>query len=98
MEWDGFWHKFLSLVSDAAIVYDSSDVVSNIQTNNGDERITTTMQVDYTFGLSLKGYTWDESNGGKSPTDASIATGTNWDKTATDIKHTAGVITIGTAD
>ena len=90
--------KVLSLVSDAAIVYDGSDVISNIETSNGSTRIETTMQVDYTFGLAVKGYSWDESNGGKSPTDAELATGTNWDKTASNIKHTAGVITIGTAD
>ena len=87
----------LSLAPDAAIVSDGSDVISNIETKNGQTRIETTMQVDYTFGLGLKGYTWDEANGGKSPTDAELATGSNWDKVATDIKHTAGVITIGDA-
>ena len=86
--------KVLSLVDSAAIVHDAGDVISNIETNNGKERIETTMQVDYSFGLGLKGYSWDSSNGGKSPTDAELATGTNWDKVATDIKHTAGVITI----
>lgn len=85
----------LSLAQDAAIVIDAGDVISNIETTNGQTRIETTMQVDYTFGLGLKGYTWDETNGGKSPTDAELATGTNWDKVATDIKHTAGVLTIG---
>lgn len=89
--------RVLSLAEGAATVYDGGDVVSNIQTTNGQTRIETTMQVDYTFGLALKGYTWDETNGGKSPTDAEIATGTNWDKVATSIKATAGVITIGDA-
>lgn len=89
--------KVLSLVEGAAIVFDGGDVISNIETSNGKARIETTMQVDYTFGLGLKGYTWDESNGGKSPTDAELATGSNWDKVATDIKHTAGVIAIGDA-
>lgn len=87
--------KALGLTSGAATVSDGGDVISNIETTNGNERIETTMQVDYTFGLSMKGYTWDEANGGKSPSDAAIATGTNWDKVATDIKHTAGVIAIG---
>lgn len=87
--------KVLSLVDGAAVVFDGGDVISNIQTNNGAERIVTTMQVDYTFGLGLKGYTWDETNGGKSPTDAELATGSNWDKISTDIKHTAGVIAVG---
>lgn len=89
--------KVLSLAESAAMVHDAGDVISNIETSNGQTRIETTMQVDYTFGLGLKGYAWDESNGGKSPTDAEIATGSNWDKVATDIKHTAGVITIGDA-
>ena len=89
--------KVLSLVDSAAVVFDGADVISNIQTNNGQTRIETTMQVDYTFGLGLKGYAWDVTNGGKSPTDAEIATGSNWDKIATSNKHTAGVITIGDA-
>lgn len=89
--------KVLSLASGAATVMDGSDVVTNIETSNGNARIETTMQADYSFGLALKGYTWDTVNGGKSPTDAEIATGSNWDKLAADIKHTAGVITIGDA-
>lgn len=90
--------KVLSLVDGAAVVFDGGDVISNIETSNGAERIVTTMQVDYTFGLGLKGYTWDETSGGKSPTDAELATGSNWDKVATDIKHTAGVIAVGAAN
>jgi len=89
--------RVLSLAEGAATVFDGRDVISNIETTNGQTRIETTMQVDYSFGLALKGYTWDETNGGKSPTDAELATGTNWDKVATSIKATAGVITIGDA-
>lgn len=85
----------LGLTPGAAVVYDGGDVISNIETSNGSTRIETTMQVDYSFGLSLKGYTWNESVGGKSPTDAEIATGTNWPKVATSIKHTAGVAAVG---
>ena len=85
----------LSLAAGAATVFDGGDVISNIDTSNGQTRIETTMQVDYTFGLGLKGYAWDEANGGKSPTDAELATGTNWDLVATSIKHTAGVAAIG---
>jgi hypothetical protein len=89
--------RVLGLVDGAAVVYDGGDVISNIQTNNGQTRIETTMQVDYTFGVALKGYTWDVANGGKSPTDAELATGSNWDKVATSIKHTAGVMAVGNA-
>lgn len=89
--------KVLSLAEGAATVSDGGDLISNVETKNGNQRIETTMQVDYTFGLGLKGYTWDEVNGGKSPSDAELATGTNWVKNATSNKHTAGVITIGDA-
>ena len=91
-------NKVLALVDSAAVVYDGGDVISNIQTTNGKERIETTMQVDYTFGLSLKGFAWDITNGGKSPTDAEIGTGTNWDKVVTSDKDLAGAICIGSAD
>jgi hypothetical protein len=87
--------KVLSLATGAATIMDGSQVVSNIETSNGKDRIETTMQADYDFGLALRGYTWDTANGGKSPTDSEIGTGSNWDKVATDIKATAGVITIG---
>jgi hypothetical protein len=81
----------LGLVANAATVTDAGDLISNVQTTNGKDRIETTFQVDYTFGLGLKGYAWDMANGGKSPLDAEIATGTNWDQVAADLKHTAGV-------
>ena len=89
--------KVLSLASGGITVMDGSDVITNIDTRNGQTRIETTMQADYTFGLGLKGYAWDTASGGKSPTDAELATGANWDKVVGDIKHTAGVITIGDA-
>lgn len=90
--------KVLSLADGAAVVMDGSDLITNIETSNGKERIETTMQADYTFGLGLKGFTWDTTNGGKSPTNAELATGTNWDLVANSIKASAGVLTIGDAD
>jgi hypothetical protein len=86
--------KVLSLVAGGIVVNDAGDLVTNIETSNGAQRIQTTMQADYTFGLGLKGYAWDVTSGGKSPTDAEIATGSNWDKIATSLKHTAGVLTL----
>jgi hypothetical protein len=86
--------KVLSLAAGGIVVHDASDLITNIETSNGSQRIKTTMQADYTFGLGLKGYAWDVTNGGKSPTDAELATGSNWDKIATSLKHTAGVLTL----
>ena len=86
--------KILSLVAGGVTVYDGSNLITNIETNNGKLRIETTFQADYDFGVALKGYQWDVSSGGKSPTDTELATGSNWDKVATSYKHTAGVLTM----
>lgn len=90
--------KVLSLTSNAIIVDNTSDIISNIDTENGNSRIQTTWQADYTFGLKLKGYSWDVTNGGKSPTDAELATSSNWDKAVAENKHTLGTLAIGDAD
>lgn len=82
----------LGLVENAIVVEDNGDFFSNLQTVNGDENITRSWQGEWTYNLALKGYTWDTTSGGKSPTDAELGTGTNWDKTANDIKNTAGVV------
>lgn len=89
--------KVLSLVDGAAVVMDGSDLITNIETNNGKTRIETTFQADYSFGLALKGYTWDTANGGKSPDNTELGTGSNWDLVANSVKGSAGVITIGDA-
>jgi len=87
--------KILGLTSQSIVVSDNSDVQTNVETTNGNERIETTFQADYTFGLNMKGYAWDMTNGGPSPTDADIGTGSNWDQVVTDTKQTAGVIIVG---
>ena len=87
--------KVLSLVAGGIVCHNAGDLVTNIETVNGSQRIKTTFQADYTFGLGLKGYSWSTSV--KSPTDAELATGSNWTKTATSIKHTAGVLTLSQA-
>lgn len=87
----------LSLTSAAAVVRDPRNLVANVSTTNGKERIETTLQIDYDFSVGLKGYAWDVANGGKSPTDAALATGTNWDLVADSIKHSAGTMAVGKA-
>lgn len=90
--------KVLSIVAGGIIVENSSDIITNMETTNGKERIETTWQADYSFGLTLKGYAWDVANGGASPTDAELFTGSNWDVVASDNKHTLGTLTIADAD
>ena len=90
--------KVLNVVAGGIIVDNTSDVISNMDTTNGKTRIETTWQSDYTFGVKLKGYSWDTANGGASPTDAELATGSNWDINVSDNKHTLGTIAVGDAD
>ena len=90
--------KVLSVTSGGIIVDNSTDIITNMETTNGNTRIETTWQADYTFGVKLKGYAWDTAAGGASPTDAELATGTNWDKAVAEDKHTLGTLAIGSAD
>ena len=90
--------KVLSVVSGGAIVENSSDIIANLETSNGNKRIETTWQADYTFSVKLKGYAWDIVNGGASPLDAALFTGTNWDIAVTSNKHSLGTLTVADAD
>lgn len=91
----GSLQRVLGLQAGAAQIGNSGDIVTNVQDNNGKNRIETTFQADYSFTVGLLGYAWDEVNGGKSPSDADLATGSNWDLVMSSIKDTAGVIIIG---
>jgi hypothetical protein len=90
--------KVLSVVNGGIIVDNAGDIITNMESSNGKERIETTWQADYSFGLKMKGYAWDIANGGASPTDAELTTGTNWDKAVTEDKHTLGTLLIASAD
>jgi len=90
--------KVLSLVSGGVIVDNASDILTNMETNNGQRRIETTWQADYSFGIKLKGFAWDIANGGSSPDDATLFTGSNWDNVMSDTKHTAGTLAIADID
>lgn len=88
----GTKYRSLGLVAGAAIVEKNNDYLENMETKNGKESITRTFQAQWTFNLGLKGFGWDKQNGGHSPTNAALATGTNWDKVATSIKDLPGIL------
>ena len=94
---DGDNCHILTLTQDGIVIRDGGDLITNIDTRNGKERIETTLQMDYAFGVGLRGYSWDETNGGKSPTNEKLFTGSNWVKVedGLNVKHTAGVIATG---
>lgn len=87
-------YRTLALVTGAATVQESEDreVVSQLVT--GIESLSMRVQGEYAYNLGVKGFTWDTANGGANPADAAIATGSNWDKVASDNKSCAGSVLI----
>jgi hypothetical protein len=88
----GTKYHTLGLVPGAVVVDQNNDFVDNIQTINGAENIKRTYQAEWSYNVGVKGFQWDKTNGGKSPSDAALATSTNWDKYATSFKDLCGVM------
>lgn len=87
-------YNTLGLVPGALLVEQNGDFTQNIDTRNGNENISSTFQAEWSYQLSVKGFSWDKTNGGKSPNDSAIGVSTNWDQYATSDKDTAGVMLI----
>jgi len=82
----------LGLTTGALNVEQNNDFDTNVDKSNGDENIVRTWQGEWSYNLGVKGYAWDKTNGGKSPTDAALAVSTNWDKYVTSDKDGPGVL------
>jgi len=83
----------LGLTEGAIVIKEQNDITA--ESNNVGSKvqnIVNMMQFNGSFGLNLKGYKWNVTAGGASPSDAAIATGTNWVQSTTSHKDTAGVI------
>jgi len=81
----------LGLVAGAGMVEDNGTMKTYTTTEVEVENAKEIVKAEFDFNVGLKGYTWDKANGGKSPDDAALALTTNWDRTATSHKDTAGV-------
>lgn len=57
----------------------------------GKENIRNRIQGERDWFLKLKGFAWDVANGGANPSNAALATATNWDASSTSAKDRAGV-------
>jgi len=86
-------NRVLCLTPGAVSIEPNNDFISNIETSNQQTRIETTYQSEWTENVGLKGFAWDEANGGASPVTAELETGTNWDQVYDD-KNCAGTILI----
>ncbi|MBF0675584.1 major capsid protein [Pseudomonas sp.] len=89
-------NRVLCLTAGAVKVEPNGDFNSVIDETAGvgKVRLETMYQAEWTENVGLKGFTWDEVNGGRSPVTAELETGSNWDKVWAD-KLCAGVILIG---
>lgn len=82
----------LGLVPNAITVDENNDWMANEETKNGGENIIRTYQAEWSYNVGIKGYAWDKTNGGKSPTQAALLSSANWDRYATSAKDLGGVI------
>lgn len=86
------YYYSLGLVPQAALVQPNNDFYATMVEKTGTENIQRLYQAEWSYNLGLCGYTWDTANGGSSPSNVSIGTSSNWDKTAASNKDTAGVM------
>lgn len=84
----------LGLVPGALLVDQNGDYTQNADTRNGNENISTTFQAEWSYNVSVKGFSWDKTGGGHSPTNAALGTAANWKKYATYLKDLGGVVLI----
>jgi len=88
-------NKILGMKEGAINCYDGGKLITNLEVSNGKNMIKSSFQANGNYMINLMGYSWDEANGGKSPLDAELATGTNWDEYLNYDKNTGGVLLIG---
>lgn len=81
----------LGLAADGCIVEDSEETTMHAELVTGLENLVVRLQGEIAYNLQVKGTKWDVSNGGANPTDATVGTGSNWDKVVADVKDMAGV-------
>jgi hypothetical protein len=80
----------LGLVADGAILEDSEEESLMGDLITGKENLVVRLQGEFAYNVKLKGFAWDVANGGVNPTNATIATGSNWDSVMDNNKDLAG--------
>lgn len=82
----------LGLVPNGIMIENSEEEMIHAEIVTGLENLVVRLQGEFAYNLGLKGFKWDVANGGANPTDATVATGSNWDTAATSYKDFAGVV------
>ena len=90
-------HNIMGLTEGGLVINNQNDFNSVIVAKTGKENITNAYQAEWSYAASVKGYTWDMTAGGANPNAGALATPTNWKKTASSDKDTAGVLVVAKA-
>ena len=86
-------YSTLGLVSGAGVLDISEPPIAALEGPlTGNEQLFYRWQAEYAYNLKLRGCQWDTTNGGINPTNAAVATATNWDTVVADNKLLPGVI------
>lgn len=84
----------LGLVPGGVVIENSESEMMHAEIVTGLENLVVRIQGEFAYNLGLKGFQWDVANGGANPTDATVDTGSNWDKVAASVKDLSGVCII----
>lgn len=82
----------LGLVAGGVDCNESEGINQVIDNVTGLEQLVVRVQAEYGYNLGVKGFKWDVATTGANPSNANVATGTNWDQCATSNKDLAGVV------
>lgn len=81
------------LAPGAIVIEEQGDWRSNEENRNGKEQIETSYQAEWSYFVGLRGFAWDKTNGGTSPSTAALLTATNWDRVYNNsVKDLGGVL------
>lgn len=72
----------------------NNDFDAVLNRTTGKENLGSVYQAEWSYNLGVLGYTWKTGTGGASPNDTAIGTAANWERTATSVKDTAGVLVL----
>lgn len=84
-------YQVLGLRRGGIVIEESEETTMVSELVTGLDNLAFRIQGEFGYNLSIKGFKWDIGNGGANPTDASLITGSNWDKAVTSDKNLAGV-------
>ena len=85
-------YRQLGLTPGAVVIQDNGDFRTYEMTNANKVNAEQIVKAESSVNIGIKGFTWDKTNGGRSPNDAALATGANWDYVLTSRKDGPGVL------